>query len=62
MPTAVITAENDTIVPAARSAPLRAAARDLRSHIAIAAGHNDLYGHPDFAGALRASVAAVTRD
>ncbi|WP_051505514.1 alpha/beta hydrolase [Mesorhizobium sp. WSM2561] len=62
VPTAVITAENDTIVPAARSAPLREAARDLRSHIAIAAGHNDLYGHPDFAGALRASVAAVTRD
>ncbi|RWB99509.1 MAG: hypothetical protein EOQ56_17625 [Mesorhizobium sp.] len=60
--TAVITAENDTIVPAARSAPLREAARDLRSHIAIAAGHNDLYDHPDFAGALRASVAAVTRD
>ncbi len=62
VPTAVITAENDTIVPAARSASLRAAARDLRSHIAIAAGHNDLYGHPDFAGALRASVAAVMRD
>ncbi|RUU30267.1 MAG: hypothetical protein E5Y88_04910 [Mesorhizobium sp.] len=62
VPTAVITAENDTIVPAARSAPLREAARDLRSHIAIAAGHNDLYGHPDFAGALRASVAAVTHD
>jgi uncharacterized protein len=62
VPTAVITAENDTIVPAARSAPLRAAARDLRSHIAIAAGHNDLYGHPDFASALRASVAAVMRD
>ncbi|SJM28811.1 alpha/beta hydrolase [Mesorhizobium delmotii] len=62
VPTAVIVAENDTIVPAARSAPLREAARDLRSHIAIAAGHNDLYGHPDFAGALRASVAAVTRD
>ncbi|BCH13220.1 alpha/beta hydrolase [Mesorhizobium sp. L-2-11] len=62
VPTAVITAENDTIVPAARSAPLRAAARDLRSHIVIAAGHNDLYDHPDFASALRASVAAVMRD
>ncbi|TIO05807.1 hypothetical protein [Mesorhizobium sp.] len=62
VPTAVIIAEHDTIVPAARSAPLREAARDLRSHIAIAAGHNDLYSHPDFAGALRASVAAVTHD
>jgi uncharacterized protein len=62
VPAAVIIAENDTIVPAARSASLREAARDLRSHIAIAAGHNDLYGHPDFAEALRASVAAVTHD
>jgi pimeloyl-ACP methyl ester carboxylesterase len=62
VPAAIIIAENDIIVPAARSAPLREAARDLRSHIAIAAGHNDLYSHPGFAGALRASVAAVMHD
>ncbi|WP_342643192.1 alpha/beta hydrolase [Rhodoligotrophos ferricapiens] len=62
VPTAIILAENDTIVPAPRSTALREAVRDLRSEIAIRAGHNDLYGHPDFAGALRASVAAVTRD
>ncbi|WP_027998792.1 alpha/beta hydrolase [Sinorhizobium arboris] len=62
VPTAIITADNDVIVPAARSAPVREAARDLRSDIAIASGHNDLYGHPDFAGALRESIAAVSDD
>lgn len=62
VPVAVITAENDSIVPAARSAPVRRAARDLRKNITIASGHNDLYDHPDFAAALRSSVAAVSVD
>ncbi|OHV77930.1 hypothetical protein LCM4579_06150 [Ensifer sp. LCM 4579] len=62
VPTAIITADNDLVVPAARLAPVRAAARDLRSDIAIGAGHDDLYGHPDFAGALRESIAAVSGD
>lgn len=60
VPTAIITADNDVIVPAARSVPVRKAARDLRSDITIESGHNDLYGHPDFAGALRESIAAVS--
>jgi pimeloyl-ACP methyl ester carboxylesterase len=63
VPVALIIAGNDAIVPVARSAPLRDAARDLRSDITIdAAGHNDIYSRPDFAGALRASMVAVTRD
>ncbi|WP_265519592.1 alpha/beta hydrolase [Nitratireductor luteus] len=62
VPAAVITAENDVIVPAVRSAPVRKAARDLRKDITIASGHNDLYDHPDFADALRSSVAAVSVD
>lgn len=62
LPAAIITAGNDSIVPAARSTPVREAARDLRSDITIAADHNDLYGHPGFADALRKSVAAVGDD
>jgi len=62
VPASIITAGNDGIVPAARSAPVREAARDLRTDIRIAAGHNDLYGHADFADALRSSVAAVSVD
>ncbi|MCT7373723.1 alpha/beta hydrolase [Chelativorans salis] len=62
VPVAIITADDDIIVPAARVAPLREAARDLRSDIAIqGAGHNDIYGHPEFADAMRASVRSLTR-
>jgi pimeloyl-ACP methyl ester carboxylesterase len=62
VPAAVIVAGDDAVVPAARSAPVREAARDLRLAISIAAGHNDLYGHPEFAEALRRTVAAVSSD
>jgi uncharacterized protein len=62
VPAAMITADRDLVVPAARSAPVREAARDLRADVTIASGHNDLYGHADFADALRKSVAAVTVD
>lgn len=62
VPAAVIMAENDVVIPATRSAPVREAARNLRKDITIASGHNDLYGHPDFADALRSSMAAVRVD
>jgi pimeloyl-ACP methyl ester carboxylesterase len=62
VPTAIITAGDDDVVPAARSRPVREAARDLREDITIAAGHNDLYGHPEFGGALRRAAAAVSVD
>lgn len=62
LPAAIITAGSDAVVPSARSTPVREAVRDLREHIAIASGHNDLYGHPEFADALRRCVAAVSAD
>jgi pimeloyl-ACP methyl ester carboxylesterase len=52
-PVALTTAERDTIAPKRRSAPLRAAIRNLVFETAIDAGHNDLYDHPDFAPAAR---------
>src|SRR5271165_6025849 len=49
VPTALIIAERDAIVPARRSAPLRTAIRNLVFERAIDAGHNDIYDHPEFA-------------
>ncbi|WP_419913651.1 alpha/beta hydrolase [Hoeflea sp.] len=63
LPVAIITAENDDVVPAKRSKPLREAAADLRSDIVIGGtGHNDIYYIGEFAEALRKSVAAVSGD
>ena len=58
-PTALIIAERDTIVPKRRSAPLRAAIRNLVFEGAIDAGHNDLYGRADFAAAVREALARI---
>lgn len=59
-PTAILTAEHDTIVPAARSAPVAHAARHLVFERAVAgAEHNDLYGHPDFVAAMRAALRGI---
>lgn len=53
-PVALISAENDTIIPAARTAPLRKVVRDLVLDRTIpSAGHNDIYGHPQFTAAMR---------
>ncbi|MBL4739470.1 MAG: hypothetical protein JKY12_00660 [Sneathiella sp.] len=63
VPAAVITADNDTVVPAARSAPVREAAKDLRADFRIKnVGHNDIYNALDFTAALVNSVAAVSDD
>ena len=59
LPTALIIAERDAIVPARRSAPLRAAIRNLVFERTIDAGHNDLYDHPEFAAAAREALAGI---
>jgi uncharacterized protein len=59
-PVAIITAGQDTIIPAARSAPVAAAARNLVLEREIGhAGHNDLYASPDFAAAMREALARI---
>ncbi|WP_169054331.1 alpha/beta hydrolase [Nitratireductor sp. XY-223] len=63
LPVAIITADNDTVVPAPRSKPVREAAADLRADTVIAgAGHNDIYERAEFVAALRQSVEAVSND
>ncbi len=60
VPVAVIVAERDGIVPAARSAAVRQAARRLVADVTVAgAGHNDLYDRAEFADALRGALAAI---
>jgi uncharacterized protein len=64
VPTATITAAQDTIVPARRSAPLRDAIPNLVFDRTIQAGHNNLYEGRAFADALRnaiETIKAVTR-
>jgi pimeloyl-ACP methyl ester carboxylesterase len=59
-PAAMICAGRDTIIPASRSAPLRQAIPNLVFDRTIDdAGHNDLYGHPDFVPAMRQALASV---
>jgi hypothetical protein len=59
VPTALIVAERDTIVPARRGAALRQAVANLVFEGAIDAGHNDLYGRPAFAAAMREALARI---
>lgn len=59
VPTALIVAERDAIVPARRSTPLRAAIPNLVFERAIDAGHNDLYDRPAFAEAMRQALATI---
>jgi len=58
-PTALIIANQDTIVPARRSAPLRAVVPNLVLDRTIEAGHNDLYDQPIFADALHEALAKI---
>jgi uncharacterized protein len=57
VPTALVVAGRDRIVPARRSVPLRSAVMHLVFEAGIEAGHNDLYGHPAFAAAMREALA-----
>ena len=59
VPTAFIVAERDSIVPAQRSVPLRPVIANLVFEAAIDAGHNDLYGRPAFAAAMRNALAKI---
>ena len=59
VPAALIVAERDAIVPPRRSAALRAAVANLVFEDAVDAGHNDLYGRPAFAEAMREALARI---
>ena len=59
VPTALVAAERDTIVPARRSAALRPAISNLVFEAAIDAGHNDLYGRPAYAPAMHEALARI---
>ena len=59
VPTALIVAQRDTIVPARRSMALRPAVANLVFEGAIDAGHNDLYGRPAYAAAMREALAGI---
>lgn len=53
-PVALISAENDNIIPAARTRSLRKAIPHLVLDRTIpGTGHNDIYGHPQFTAAMR---------
>jgi len=59
VPTSLIIAERDAIVPARRSAPLRTAIRNLVFERTIDAGHDDFYDHPEFAEAMQGALARI---
>ena len=60
VPTALITAGRDTIVPARRSEPLRKVmARLVFDRIIADAGHNDLYEHPAFIVEMREALSRI---
>jgi pimeloyl-ACP methyl ester carboxylesterase len=59
VPTALILAARDAVVPARRSAPLRPAIKNLVFERSVDAGHNDIYDHPAFAAAMREALAKI---
>ena len=59
VPTALITAGRDAIVPARRGMALCQAVGNLVFVATIDAGHNDLYGRPAFAAAMREALARI---
>ena len=62
VPTAIISAERDSLVPAARTDALRRSVGNLAFDRTIArAGHNDIYHRSDFHDAMREAFEAVTR-
>lgn len=61
VPTAILAAAEDEIVPAERTDALRSRVRDVVFDRTIAgAGHNDLYARSDFQQAMREALRAVT--
>jgi pimeloyl-ACP methyl ester carboxylesterase len=59
IPTALIIAERDFVVPARHSAPLRSAIQNLVFERVIDAGHNDIYDHPAFEAAMQEALARI---
>jgi len=59
VPTALILAERDAVVHARRSAPLRAAIKNLVFERTVDAGHNDIYDPPAFRAATREALAKI---
>ncbi len=60
VPVALIAAGADTVIPPARTAPLRDRAGKLVFDVTVpGAGHNDLYARAEFAQALRAAMHAI---
>jgi pimeloyl-ACP methyl ester carboxylesterase len=58
VPTAIVAAERDTLVTAARTEGLRrATARLVYDRTIPGAGHNDIYDRPEIRGALREALA-----
>jgi hypothetical protein len=61
IPVAIVAAQRDEIVPAARTDALRIRVPNLVFDRTIArAGHNDIYSRSDFHAAMRAAFAAVS--
>lgn len=59
-PVAIIAAEQDSIIPEARTEPLRMAAQALVMDRTISGvGHNDIYGTREFAAAMREAKALM---
>lgn len=60
VPTAIIAAEHDTIVPPARTEALRQAVPHLVFDQTIrGAGHNDIYARPDFTAAMHEALRRI---
>ena len=62
VPVAILAAEHDEIIPAARTAALRGQVQNLVfDRIIAASGHNDIYSSSDFQAAMREAMNAVTQ-
>jgi hypothetical protein len=59
VPTALLIAQRDAIVPRRRSEPLRVAIRNLVFQRVIGAGHNNIYDCPAFAAAMQEALARI---
>ena len=62
VPTAIVAAERDEIIPPSRTEALRGSAPNLVFDRTITgAGHNDIYGRSDFQAAMRQALETITR-
>jgi hypothetical protein len=62
LPTAVVAAERDTLIPPARTDALRRALPNLVFDRTVpGAGHNDIYDRPEFQAVMRVALQRVER-